>query len=63
MANSELINKVIVPNRHLKAVLNKKGVKPNKIAIVPSTIETKEDHPFVETIPNGTRDKLGLKKR
>jgi len=39
VANSALISKVVVPSHYLKTVLSNIGVKPEKIVIVPSTID------------------------
>lgn len=39
VANSSIIEKLIVPSRSLKSSLCRIGVKPEKVAIVPSTIE------------------------
>jgi glycosyltransferase involved in cell wall biosynthesis len=44
-ANSQLVTKIVVPNNHLKTVLCTKGAPPQKVAIIPSTIELKEREP------------------
>lgn len=59
VANSAFIAKIIVPNRHLKSVLCQKGVNPNKITIIPSTIERQPNPPDRQT-STAARQKLGL---
>ena len=39
VANSALISKVVVPSHYLKTVLSNVGVKPEKIVVIPSTID------------------------
>jgi glycosyltransferase involved in cell wall biosynthesis len=58
-ANSATINKIIVPNQHLKTVLTKKGVKPKKIAIIPSTIDKPASEPITEE-KSAIKQKIGL---
>jgi glycosyltransferase involved in cell wall biosynthesis len=59
VANSAFIAKVVVPNRHLKDVLCSKGVDPEKIAVIPSTIENISLPPESQTSV-AVRQKLGL---
>ncbi|MCW4010409.1 MAG: glycosyltransferase family 4 protein [Candidatus Bathyarchaeota archaeon] len=61
VADSSLVSGLIVPNMHLRNTLCERGVSPTKIAVVPSTIETKDT--CVTNLTNGKelRGKLGLK--
>ena len=42
VGNSSFINRIVIPNTHLKDALIKKGIDSAKLTIVPSTIEKNE---------------------
>jgi glycosyltransferase involved in cell wall biosynthesis len=60
VANSGFINKIIVPNAHLKEVLTKKGIFEQKIVIVPSTIEKVQPNPLDIVFKKELRSGLGI---
>ena len=59
-ANSNVIDKIIVPNEHIKNKLYQRGVPQNKIAIVPSTIDVTELGNYSNDTLE-TKQKLGMK--
>jgi glycosyltransferase involved in cell wall biosynthesis len=45
VANSGFVNKIIVPSKPLKISLSSIGIEPNKIAVVPSTVDKDASKP------------------
>lgn len=62
VANSALISRIVVPSQSLKMSLCKIGVEPDKIAIVPSTIEKDAyDCSNIDEKPKESKKKAGFK--
>lgn len=62
IANSRLVSKIVVPSQHLKKSMCKIGVDPEKIRVIPSTIEKEYSGDMSDEEKSLSRSALGFKQ-